>query len=109
MKKIILACFFTLLLIGAVGCQKSEDTNVDSITFTGTITSVEDTRIFVEADSQFDTVYINVPSETNVTLKDGSDGTIKDLNVGDEISVKFSGVATMSEPPQITATDIEVQ
>ena len=97
-------------IAGIVGCKQPDNGGGNqAVTFTGTITAIEESRIFIKGDSQFNEVYINIVDTTKITLKTGKSGNIIDLKIGDEISVKFSGMVATSQPPQITATDIEVK
>ena len=57
--------------------------------------------------SSYDEALVKISSSTLVT-KDSKQYMKNDLKVGNEVKIEFSGIATRSIPPQITASRIEV-
>ena len=119
MSKKILALAILALMLFAVGCQPTNDN--DSVEekndkgeffFRAVVRTNDYTGYFlaevIDSEVAFGEYRVNVGSNTTILGKNGESLTQKDLKSGDIIEIIFPGQVTMSIPPQISATRIEV-
>ena len=68
-------------------------------------------KILVKSNTElsaYNETLVNISSNTIIT-KEKNTIYKKDLKIGDKVEIKFSGIATRSIPPQITALNIDIK
>jgi len=103
-------------VLGVVGCAKQDTNNPEgdgqtgeqampSETITGTIDEINGSELMVSVTSSTTPAIVG---RVRVNVGQIDNSIVATLAVGDSISFEFSGAMGMSEPPFVSATELEV-
>lgn len=124
--KIMTVGIMFVLTLSVIGCAPTTETKVDEPSnesselnandkeepamneeqVTGTVTSISEAEIMIDAVENTDN-YLKGPVRVNMDNLDVE--ILNTLKVGDTVTVTWSGIVGMSEPPFISAQSIEIQ
>lgn len=82
----------------------------DPLTFSGTVITVIEDSIYVEAEGQeFTKISVSVFDDTEVTYADGKAAKIEEIEKGDKVTVTNYGLIALEHPAQTSAQKVVIE
>ncbi len=124
MKKITLIIVFTIVIAlgviitaSQIYTKKVSEVKTQEIDIVGRVTSINGNSILVEflredkESTKYDKASVSIVKDTEITKvvnNEGKNAKKEDINLGDEVSIIFTGAVAESYPVQATAKEITI-